>query len=77
MQNAPMGDPSAGDVMQGTGRPPKHRWTDKRRDRDTRGGLGVIYFYSVGELEFWLFTLGDWNELSDLSKKDRTPRKVS
>jgi hypothetical protein len=36
-----------------------------------RGGLRVIYFYWVRGLEFWLFTLYDKNELSDLSKKDR------
>jgi len=36
-----------------------------------RGGLRVIYFYWARGLEFWLFTLYDKNELSDLSKKDR------
>ena len=30
-----------------------------------------IYFYWARGLEFWLFTLYDKNELSDLSKKDR------
>ena len=32
----------------------------------------TLYFYWVRGLEFWLFTLYDKNELSDLSKKDRT-----
>jgi hypothetical protein len=49
----------------------KLRWTDKRRGKGKRGGLRVIYFYWVRGLEFWLFTLYDKNELSDLSKKDR------
>jgi len=44
---------------------------DKRRSKGKRGGLRVIYFYWVRGLEFWLFTLYDKNELSDLSKKDR------
>ena len=41
------------------------------RRKGKRGGLRVIYFYWVRGLEFWLFTLYDKNELSDLSKKDR------
>ena len=68
MQNALMDDPSAGDVIQGTGGLRKLRWTDKRRRKGKRGGLRVIYFRG---LEFWLFTLCNKNELSDLSKKDR------
>jgi hypothetical protein len=71
MQNALMDDPSAGDVIQGTGGLRKLRWTDKRRGKGKRGGLRVIYFYWVRGLEFWLFTLFDKNELSDLSKRDR------
>jgi hypothetical protein len=38
--------------------------------RAKRGALQAIYFYWVRGLEFWLFTLHDKNELSDLSKKD-------
>jgi hypothetical protein len=60
-----------GDVIQGTGGLRKLRWTDKRRGKGKRGGLRVIYFYWVRGLEFWLFTLYDKNELSDLAKKDR------
>lgn len=71
MQNVLMDDPSAGDVIRGTGGLRKLRWTDKRRGKGKRGGLRVIYFYWVGGFEFWLFTLYDKNELSDLSKKDR------
>lgn len=71
MQNALMEDPSAGDVIQGTGGLRKLRWMDKRRGKGKRGGLRIIYFYWVQGLEFWLFTLYDKNELSDLSKKDR------
>jgi len=63
-----MDDPSAGDVIQGTGGLRKLPWTDKRRGKGKRGGLRVIYFCG---LEFWLFTLYNKNELSDLAKKDR------
>lgn len=45
LQNALMDDPSAGDVIQGTGGLRKLRWTDKRRGKGKRGGLRVIYFY--------------------------------
>ena len=71
MQNALMADPSAGDVIQGTGGLRKLRWMDKRRGKGKRGGLRVIYFYWFRGLEFWLFALYDKNELSDLSKRDR------
>jgi hypothetical protein len=64
MQNALMDDPSGGDIIQGTGGLRKLRWTDKRRGKGKRGGLSPW-------MEFWLFTLYDKNELSDLSKKDR------
>ena len=66
LQNVLMENPVAGDVIQG-----KLRWTDKRRGKGKRGGLRVIFYYCVQGLEFWLFTLYDKNELSDLSKKDR------
>ena len=69
--DALMDDPSAGDVIQGTGGLRKLRWMDKRRGKGKRGGMRVIYFYWVRGLEFWLFTLYDKNELSDLSKRDR------
>jgi hypothetical protein len=39
--------------------------------RASAAGLRVIYFYWVRGLEFWLFTLYNKNERSDLSKKDR------
>jgi hypothetical protein len=71
MQNALMDDPSAEYVIQGTGGLRKLRWMDKRRGKGKRSGMRVIYFYWVRGLEFWLFTLYDKNELSDLSKRDR------
>jgi hypothetical protein len=71
MQLSLMTDPTAGDVIQGTGGLRKLRWTDKRRGKGKRGGLRIIYYYWVSGLEFWLFTLYDKNEMSDLSKKDR------
>jgi hypothetical protein len=71
LQNVLMENPVAGDVIQGTGGLRKLRWTDKRRGKGKRGGLRVIFYYCVQGLEFWLFTLYDKNELSDLSKKDR------
>jgi hypothetical protein len=40
MQNALMDDPSAGDVIQGTGGLRKLRWTDKRRGKGKRGVSG-------------------------------------
>ena len=71
MQNSLIEDPAAGDVIQGTGGLRKLRWADKRRGKGKRGGLRVIYFYWAMGSEFWLFTIYDKDELSDLSKKNR------
>ena len=70
LQDAMMEDPTVGDVIKGTGGLRKLRWMDKRRGKGRRGGLRVIYYYWLSGYEFWLFTLYDKNEMSDLSKKE-------
>jgi len=46
---------------------------DTRRGKGKRSGLRVIYYYWSGKAEFWLFTVYDKNEISDLApaQKDR------
>jgi hypothetical protein len=65
-----MADPLAGDVIKGTGGLRKLRWSDSRRSKGKRGGIRVIYDYFLTSLEFWLFTLYDKGEVSDLSAKE-------
>lgn len=67
-----MANPSAGDVIPGSGGMRKMRFADARRGKGKRGGMRVIFYYWVGGPEFWLFTLYDKNTLDDLSKEQRS-----
>lgn len=62
-----MANPEAGDVIQGTGGFRKLRWKDSRRGKGKRGGLRVIYFHFPNEVQLWLMTIYDKNEIDDLS----------
>ena len=64
-------NPKAGDVIPGTGGLRKVRFGDPRRGTGKRGGLRVIYYWWVGGLQFWLFTLYDKDEMEDLSMRER------
>jgi len=68
-------DAEAGDLIAGTGGLRKLRFGDTRRARGKRGGLRVIYYYWTGGPEFWLFTLYDKDEMSDLTPKQRAALK--
>jgi hypothetical protein len=72
LQNALMANPAAGDVIEGTGGLRKLRFGDARRGKGKRGGLRVIYYFWTGGPEFWLFTLYDKDEMSDLTAKQRS-----
>jgi hypothetical protein len=66
-----MANPEAGDVIKGAGGLRKMRFGDKRRGKGKRGGLRVIYYYWVGGLQFWMFTVYNKDEMDDLSNDDR------
>jgi len=70
-----MQNPEAGDVIRGTGGLRKLRFGDARRGKGKRGGLRVIYYYWVKGPEFWMFTLYDKDEMSDLTPKQRAVLK--
>lgn len=36
-----------------------------------RGGLRIIYYWWAGGSQFWLFTVYDKDEMSDLTAKER------
>jgi hypothetical protein len=66
-----MTNPTAGDVIPGTGGLRKVRHTDPRRGKGKRGGLRVIYFWWEEGRQFWLFTLYDKDEMGDLAPQER------
>lgn len=71
LQNTLLANPDGGDVIEGTGGLRKLRYPDPRRGKGKRGGIRVIYFWWESGRQFWLFTLYDKNEASDLSAAER------
>ena len=71
LQNELLGNPQAGDVIQDAGGLRKMRFADARRGKGKRGGLRVIYYLWTGGPQFWLFTLYDKDEISDMTAKER------
>ncbi|MEW7849543.1 hypothetical protein AB2N08_12655 [Massilia aurea] len=71
LQNEMMRLPEAGDIIRGTGGLRKLRFGDERRGKGKRGGLRVIYFWKDPNDQFWLFTVYDKDEASNLSAKQR------
>ncbi|CUR66306.1 Toxin HigB-2 [Achromobacter xylosoxidans] len=47
------------------------RFGDPRRGKGKRGGLRVIYYWWDGREQFWLFSLYDKDEVSDLSGREK------
>ena len=67
--------PEAGDVIPDTGGLRKLRFADVRRGKGKRGGLRVIYDSWDAGHQFWLFTLFDKNEMTDLAPQHRKALK--
>ena len=68
-------NPQAGNLIPGAGGLRKLRFADERRGKGKRGGLRVIYYWWNTDAEFWLFTVYDKDEMSDLSKAQREALK--
>ena len=66
-----MDNPTAGDVMEGTGGLRKLRQPDPRRGKGKRDGLRVIYYWCSGGDQFWFFTVYDNDEADDLTPAQR------
>jgi hypothetical protein len=64
-----------GPIISGTGGLRKLRFADDRRGKSKRGGLRVIYYWWDAGSEFWLFTIYDKDEMSDLTKAQRETLK--
>jgi mRNA-degrading endonuclease RelE of RelBE toxin-antitoxin system len=71
LQRLLMINPEAGALIRGTGGLRKLRFADERRGKGKRGGLRVIYYWWDSGLQFWLFTIYDKDEQSDLTKPQR------
>ena len=76
LQNEMLQDPKAGDVITGTGGLRKLRYGDATRGKGKRGGLRIIYYWWDPKKQFWLFTIYDKDELSDLSPKEKAILKT-
>ena len=76
LQNLLLGNPEAGDLIQGSGGLRKVRFEDKQRRKGKRGGLRIIYYFWDGGQEFWMFTLYSKGEMEDLSAAERKAFKV-
>ena len=75
LQRVLMLNPEAGALIAGTGGLRKLRFADERRGKGKRGGLRVIYYWWDAGLQFWLFTIYDKDETSDLTKGQRETLK--
>jgi len=75
LQRLLMLNPEAGALIAGTGGLRKLRFADERRGKGKRGGLRVIYYWWNAGLQFWLFTVYDKDETSDLTKAQRETLK--
>ncbi|HEU4509898.1 MAG TPA: hypothetical protein VFR78_16820 [Pyrinomonadaceae bacterium] len=75
LQRMLMQNPEAGALIPGTGGLRKLRFADERRGKGKRGGLRVIYYWWDAGLQFWLFTIYDKHEMSDLTKAQRETLK--
>ena len=76
LQQVMMKNPAAGDVIEGTGGLRKLRHGAPRRGKGKRGGLRVIYYWWDGHQQFWLFTLYDKDEMTDLSADEKKVLKA-
>jgi hypothetical protein len=75
LQTAMMKNPESGGVIEGTGGLRKLRHADARRGKGKGGGLRVIYYWWDGASQFWLFTLYDKDEMTDLSPDEKKALK--
>ncbi|GAB7528520.1 type II toxin-antitoxin system RelE/ParE family toxin [Pseudomonas sp. 3A(2025)] len=70
-QTVLMKNPEAGDVIQGTGGLRKIRFADEKRQKGTRSGIRIIYYWWLGGTQFWLFTVYGKDIQDDLSESQK------
>lgn len=67
LQTEMLAAPECGDVMPRTGGFRKLRWANSRRGKGKRGGLRVIYYWLLGDGQFWMFAIYDKDEMDTLT----------
>ena len=67
-------NPSAGDIIPGTGGVRKLRWALEGRGK--RGGARVIYFFHNTDMPLFVLTAYAKNERTDLTQADRNDFKL-
>ena len=77
LQQALLANPTAGDLMPGTGGFRKMRWADTRRGKGKRGGLRVIYYFLSPDHQIWMFAIYDKDEMADLSPAEKKALKAA
>jgi len=75
LQNGLLKAPKKGGVIQGSGGLRKIRWADARRSKGKRSGTRIIYYYYVDGPQFWMFTIYDKDEATDLTKEQKQALK--
>lgn len=75
LQEYLVNNPTSGDLIQGTGGLRKLRYADTVRGKGKRGGLRIIYYWWISELQIYLFTIYNKNELTDLSPEQKRKLK--
>jgi len=75
LQTALMANPGLGDVMPRTGGFRKLRWSDPHRGKGKRGGLRIIYYWLIGDGQFWMFSIYDKDELENLTPEQERQLK--
>lgn len=71
-----LANPLAGNVIEGTGGLRKIRYRDSRRSKGKRGGLRVIYYWWLNGSQFWLFTVYDKDEVTELTPMEKKALKA-
>ena len=75
LQNGLLKAPGKGAVIQGTGGLRKIRWSDDHRGKGKRSGIRIIYYYYVTGSQFWMFTIYDKDEATNLTKEQKKALK--
>ena len=71
LQNMLMRSPCAGDIIEGAGGLRKLRFADVGRGKGKRSGLRIVYFWWEAGKQFWLFTIYNKDEMTDLSAQEK------
>ena len=75
LQTEMLAHPECGDVMPRTGGFRKLRWADSRRGKGKRGGLRVVYYWLMGDGQFWMFSIYDKDEMENLTADEEKQLK--